>query len=259
MTTRRLPRSRRTEDQRGAWRGHRHSRRAGATGAGRPPRGKHQAMTVDDRPSAGTSSRHARPSADGGSRMTDPRPPEQRGRGDFTPHGLRRQLSRSAHAAVRRGWAAAADPRTPGPGPCPDRHVGGGRCPARPFRHRFSPPLTALDAGPCPPGVGGQWHLLDRQCRAGIRLMGTLPGAAVGKEAGPEQADRTAAAQAASRLEERARARGGGWRRPARLTTCATATWWIGLPSRSGPGRPTPTSLRAAPTRVEAGGRGSGQ
>ena len=53
----------------------------------------------------------------------------------------------------------------------------------------------------------GQGHLLDRQCRAGSRLMDTLPGAAVGKEAGPEQADRTAAAPAASSLEERARER----------------------------------------------------
>jgi hypothetical protein len=53
----------------------------------------------------------------------------------------------------------------------------------------------------------GQWHLLDRQCRAGIRLLDTILGTAVGKEAGPEQADRTAAAQAASSLEERARQR----------------------------------------------------
>ena len=53
----------------------------------------------------------------------------------------------------------------------------------------------------------GQWHLLDRQCQAGIRLMDTLPGAALGKEAGPEQAGRTAAAQAASSVEERARQR----------------------------------------------------
>jgi hypothetical protein len=53
----------------------------------------------------------------------------------------------------------------------------------------------------------GQWHLLDRQCRAGIRLMDAVLGAAAGKVATPERADRTAAAQAAGSLEERARAR----------------------------------------------------
>jgi hypothetical protein len=53
----------------------------------------------------------------------------------------------------------------------------------------------------------GPGHLLDRQCRAGIRPRDTLPGAGGGTEAGPEQVGRTAAAQAASSLEERARAR----------------------------------------------------
>ena len=53
----------------------------------------------------------------------------------------------------------------------------------------------------------GPGHLLDRQGRAGSRLRGTLPGAAGGTEAGPEPVGRTAAAPAASGLEERARAR----------------------------------------------------
>jgi hypothetical protein len=46
-----------------------------------------------------------------------------------------------------------------------------------------------------------------RKCRAGIRLLDTTLGIAVGKEAGPGQADRTAAAQAARSLEARARQR----------------------------------------------------
>src|SRR5262245_39066285 len=56
MTTRRRPRSRRTEDEHGAGRGRRHSRRARGHGAGRPPKGTHQEMTMDDRPNARTDS-----------------------------------------------------------------------------------------------------------------------------------------------------------------------------------------------------------
>src|SRR5262249_51452435 len=76
MTTRRRPRSRRTEDKHGAWQGHRHSRRVETTGAGRPPKGTHQERTMDYRPSARTASRHGRRRADGGSRMTDLTPAE---------------------------------------------------------------------------------------------------------------------------------------------------------------------------------------
>ena len=57
--------------------------------------------------------------------------------------------------------------------------------------------------------VTGILARLERRCRSGEPKAGqaAAPGAAVGKETGPEQADHTAAAQVAGSPEERARQR----------------------------------------------------